>query len=248
MVHDLIAESEKLGFSKDSFGPFLKRVDPGNDAAPVTIEGLRAAGMAVILDQLILRGEGFSLISLAPDTPDTEAAVKRSRMPGAEVNFVSPSRFRTLISASLMHNFAGYLVAALLIIVAFLSLLFRDWKKVAYGLVPVITGIAFMTGVMGLLSLRFNVFNVVAAILVVGLGVDFGILMVYKASEGYDYDTDKSVLLGGLTTVTGIGALVLAQHPALRSIGATVLIGLAGAIPSALLVIPALQSFEKGKV
>jgi hypothetical protein len=37
-----------------------------------------------------------------------------------------------------------------------------------------------------------------------------------------------------------MGALVLARHPALYSIGITVLLGMCGAIPSAIFVIPAL--------
>jgi len=49
--------------------------------------------------------------------------------------------------------------------------------------------------------------------------------------------------LSGLTTVTGFGALVFAQHPALHSIGITVLLGIGAAIPSAIYVIPALYRY-----
>ena len=37
-----------------------------------------------------------------------------------------------------------------------------------------------------------------------------------------------------------IGALVMARHPSLHSIGVTVLLGISAAIPAALFVIPAL--------
>jgi predicted RND superfamily exporter protein len=40
--------------------------------------------------------------------------------------------------------------------------------------------------------------------------------------------------------LAGFGALVLARHPALHSIGLSVLVGISAAIPSALLVIPAM--------
>jgi uncharacterized protein len=53
-------------------------------------------------------------------------------------------------------------------------------------------------------------------------------------------ETDKAVLVSGLTTLLGFGALVLADHPALHSIGLTVLIGIAAAIPAALFVVPSL--------
>jgi predicted RND superfamily exporter protein len=55
---------------------------------------------------------------------------------------------------------------------------------------------------------------------------------------------DRAVLVSGLTTLAGFGALVLARHPALHSIGVTVLLGIGAAIPAALLVIPALSRRE----
>jgi predicted RND superfamily exporter protein len=48
------------------------------------------------------------------------------------------------------------------------------------------------------------------------------------------------VLVSGLTTLAGLGALALAHHPTMKSIGVTVLLGVGGGIPAALLVIPAL--------
>jgi hypothetical protein len=43
----------------------------------------------------------------------------------------------------------------------------------------------------------------------------------------------------------GLGALTLARHPALSSVGTTVMLGLCGVIPSALFVIPALYGRVK---
>ena len=95
-----------------------------------------------------------------------------------------------------------------------------------------------MFGVMGGLGIGFNLFNVVAAILIIGLGVDYGILVVCRISEGSNHATEKAVLVSGLTTLAGFGALVMARHPALHSIGVTVILGIGAAIPSALFVIP----------
>jgi predicted RND superfamily exporter protein len=97
----------------------------------------------------------------------------------------------------------------------------------------------FMVGAMGALGIAFNLFNVVAAILIIGLGVDYGIFMVNKLSRGLQQGTEQAIFVSGLTTLAGFGALVIARHPALHSIGITVLLGIIAAIPSALLVIPA---------
>jgi predicted RND superfamily exporter protein len=125
-------------------------------------------------------------------------------------------------------------------VILLLGLLFRNLKKVLLSLIPVVTGILFMIGVMGSLGIAFNLFNVVAAILIIGLGVDYGIFMVTKMTQGLDDATEKAVFVSGLTTIAGFGALILARHPALHSIGLSVLIGIGAAIPAALVIIPAM--------
>ena len=127
-----------------------------------------------------------------------------------------------------------------------LGLLFRNFKRLLLALVPVISGILFMVGVMGGLGISFNLFNIVAAVLIMGLGVDYGIFMVNKISQNVDDHTERAVFVSGLTTLAGFGALVLARHPALHSIGLTVLLGISAAIPSALLVIPAVYQKRQG--
>jgi predicted RND superfamily exporter protein len=64
--------------------------------------------------------------------------------------------------------------------------------------------------------------------------------MVTKISQGLDAATERAVFVSGLTTIAGFGALVLARHPALHSIGLSVLIGIGAAIPAALVIIPAM--------
>ena len=98
-----------------------------------------------------------------------------------------------------------------------------------------------MFGAMAWLGLELNLFNVVASILIIGLGVDYGIFMVCHGQQEQDLASARAVLVSGLTTLVGFGALVLAEHPALHSIGLTVLLGISAAVPTAVLVIPAFQ-------
>jgi predicted exporter len=72
--------------------------------------------------------------------------------------------------------------------------------------------------------------------------------MVCNLSEGYEHTANLGILLGGLTSFVGLGALTLAHHPAMSSIGITVLLGLCGVIPSALFVIPALYGRGNDKI
>ena len=180
------------------------------------------------------------VLTLAPDTPEIVAFFDHadSRLKG--VQLVSQTRFGELVGKALVKDFFHFLLRACLVVILLLVFLFRRPGKVLYALVPVATGLAFMFGVMGCLGIGFNLFNIVATIMIIGLGVDYGIFVVCRLSEGYDHATDRAIFVSGLTTLAGFGALVLARHPALHSIGISVCLGICAAIPSALLVIPAL--------
>ena len=239
VLDTLSRESASLGFLPDAFSPFIEglRASP----RPITLESLGEAGLGGLADALILREPGgVNVLTLVSDLPGLKELTARQPLASYRTRVVSPSSFREALSREIVRNFTWYVIVAFLAIVFILILLFRNLKKTGYVLIPVVTGMIYMLGAMGCLDIRFNIFNIVAAILVIGLAVDLGIFMIYRVTEGHDRSTDIAVLLSGLTTVASIGMLVLARHPALHSIGTTVLLGLAGAIPSALLVIPAL--------
>jgi predicted RND superfamily exporter protein len=127
------------------------------------------------------------------------------------------------------------------VVLVLLVLLFRRLSNILLASLPVLTGLLVMFGGMAWLGLELNLFNVVASILIIGLGVDYGIFMVCHAEQEQDLASSKAVLISGLTTLVGFGSLVLAAHPALHSIGISVLLGISAAVPTAVLVIPAFR-------
>jgi len=150
-----------------------------------------------------------------------------------------------VVSTAIAKDLRQFVGLALIIVTIILVLLLRNFYQVLLALLPVAAGLLSMFGIMGALGLSFNIFNLVAAILIIGLGVDYGIFMVYRLFRGSDAATEKAVLVSGLTTIAGFGVLVLARHPALNSIGLTVLLGVGGALPTVLWVLPALAGYSE---
>ena len=244
----LVQEGRVFGFSARAFEPFFTRL--AEPSPPITAENLRKSGLGEIVDALIISADDkVKVLTLVPDVPEVAALMDRRDKTLAAVRFVSQNRFSQIISRAIGEDFTKFIAKASVVVCLLLGLLFRNIKKVLLALVPVVSGLLFVFGVMGGLGIGFNLFNVVAAILIIGLGVDYGILVVCKISEGSNHATEKAVLVSGLTTLAGFGALVMARHPALHSIGVTVLLGIGAAIPSALFVIPALyqKKYEQSK-
>ncbi len=241
---DLAKEGEAYGFSKDAFAPFLKTL--GTPPPEATLEGLRTAGMGELVDSLIIRSPGMvRVLTMVPDTPEVVAALTEEikTLPG--IRLVSQSRFGDSVGHAIIHDFTRYLALTSALVLALLVVVFRSPSRVMLALVPVVTGLVCMLGIMGMFGIEFNIFNIAATILIIGLCVDYGIFMVCRLTEGSDHTTNRAVLVSGLTTIAGLGALALARHPSMYSIGITVLLGIGTGIPAALLVIPALCSKER---
>ena len=236
ILASLKKQAATLGFADDAFAPFTRSL--AAPVAPVTLTGADAAGLGSLVEALVVpEGKGVRILTLAPDSPAVAAALQ-GLQPAPRL--VSPTRFRAEISAAIGADFRRFISWAALLAGGLLVLLFRRPGKVLAAALPVATGLLGMFGIMGALGIEFNLFNVIATILVIGLGMDYGIFMVCRYSEGQDLATGRAVLASGLTTLAGFGALVLGRHPALHSIGVTVLLGIGTAIPAALLVVPAL--------
>ncbi|MDP1602746.1 MAG: MMPL family transporter, partial [Legionella sp.] len=159
----------------------------------------------------------------------------------AGVTIVSPKGFGVSIAEALHREFLRYMFVASLVILGVVALAFRGARDRLLALVPVFTGMIFMFGVMGALGMKINLFNIIATVLIIGLCVDYGIFMVSRVDGEADSATSRAVLVSGLTTIAGFGVLAIARHPALQSLGLTVLLGFGAAVPAALFVIPALQ-------
>ena len=97
-----------------------------------------------------------------------------------------------------------------------------------------------MLAIMVLTGIRLNFFNMAACVLVIGLSIDYGVFMVRR--QPAHRITDLAVMVSALTTIGGFGALALARHPAMFSLGITVILGIVPAMLCALIVVPALAS------
>jgi 1-acyl-sn-glycerol-3-phosphate acyltransferase len=90
----------------------------------------------------------------------------------------------------------------------------------------------WILGLMSVLGLKFNIVNVIISTLIFGLGDDYSIFTMDGLMEKYKHGTHKftsiraAVYLSALITIIGLGVLLLAKHPALRSIAAMSVMGI----------------------
>lgn len=109
--------------------------------------------------------------------------------------------------------------------------------------------------VMAIIGMKFNVVNIVAFPLIIGLGIDYSVHIFYRIvnEEKCDIEnaissTGKAVLFTTLTTLTAFGSFVFSVHPGFADFGILVSIGIALAFMNSLFVIPNLVKifYRKG--
>ena len=86
-------------------------------------------------------------------------------------------------------------------------------------------------GIMGYLNIPFNAANMISLPLMLGMGVDNGINIVYdfrRQTSRYRMSpsTAVAVILNTLTTMVGFAVLMLADHRGLQSLGRVLTIGM----------------------
>lgn len=144
----------------------------------------------------------------------------------------------------------GYLTAgglALLMVVLIIWLDFRRLVPTLLALVPLLMGVSWMVGLLGLLGLQFNPANLIALPLIFGISIDNGVHLVHRFFEQGAHrieevmkGTLKGVYLNSITTIVCFGALMLADHRGIASLGYVLVIGVTTCLVTAITFLPAL--------
>jgi predicted exporter len=122
---------------------------------------------------------------------------------------------------------AMWLCAALALVLVLLSLRYGLWRAAMLTL-PALLGIALALAFFGYAGIAVNLFNLMALMLVLGVGVNYAIFLI--EGRGRESATFAGVLLSACTTLLSFGLLAFSAMPALSGFGLTLLIGIGVAV------------------
>ncbi len=121
---------------------------------------------------------------------------------------------------------------------------FLDFRSIRYtvlALLPLGMGMLQMFGLMGWLDIALNPANMIVLPLILGIGIDNGVHIVhdYRQQSGryrLSASTANAVVINSLGNMVGFGALMLASHQGLQSLGRVLTIGMGCSLFSALVM------------
>lgn len=225
LAEQIDARFSGVGFQPGAFAPFSAYLRD-LPSPPLRVSDLRGTPLERLLDAMLVPvGDEVAVITYLRDVRSPDAL--QARLAGLEAHYFDRAEL-------LREIYQGHRKTTLLLIVAgsaivFLVLLirYRSARLALTAFLPAVLVATATLGVFGTLGIPVNLLNVVALILVMGMGVDYGIFLVDSHSEsGRLGATLLSVLFSCFTTVFVFGTLSLSMHPALRSIGLTTGVGI----------------------
>jgi len=147
-------------------------------------------------------------------------------------------------SLEMKRSYEQSALYSLVVIFAVLWLDFRNVKHALLAALPLALGMAQTLGLMGVLGIDLNPANLIGIPLILGIAVDYGVHIVHDSLErpgSYTISpsTANSVLVDALTTILGFGALMVASHRGLESLGRLLTLGVTMCTITSLIFLPA---------
>lgn len=130
----------------------------------------------------------------------------------------------TQLVTILNNDFTDIAVYSSLIVFFALLIGYGRIELAIIAFLPMAISWVWILGLMSLLGLKFNIVNIIISSLIFGLGDDYTIFTMDGLVERLKTGKQKlasvraAVYVSALTVVIGLGVLLLAKHPALRSI------------------------------
>lgn len=168
--------------------------------------------------------------------------VEEPNITGTPVNDVGSA---DVAIRAFQHSFGLALIAT----AAALLILLGNARASALVLMALLLAGLLTAALSVLVDIPFSIANIITLPLLLGVGVDAGIHIVYRRRSLdhlggglLDTATGRAILYSALTTIAGFGNLAIARHRALSGMGGLLTIGMMSVLIYTLVVLPAIMS------
>ncbi len=222
-------EASSLGFAQDAFQPFASAVEKeweiqeASYFEPVT---------STLGASMYFPGKDRTrIVNHLSVAPGTLSDVKATPVPEGCFIFSGEDVGNRIVSM-LSDDFDKVGLLCSIIVFLFLTLSMGSLELALTAFLPLAAGWVWILGIMHLGGISFNIVNIILATFIFGQGDDYTIFitegLMYERATGKKILTSykNTVMLSALIMFIGIGALITARHPAMRSLAEVTMIGM----------------------
>ncbi len=202
------------------------------DALPAAVRASSISPAGSWLLQVVPAGDAW-------DEPTLREFVTQVRTIDPDVTGVPVTQVESIADMRRAFEFVSWLSLAAILVIAWID--FGSLRTALLATSTVVAGVLLMLGLLGPLGLSLNLANFFAVPMLLGLGIDSAIHVLHRWKrdpEGLPA-TLTATAFTGVTTAIGFGALVLADHRGLASLGWAMLVGSMACVIVAVVALPA---------
>ena len=249
-VRSLIAQTApQAGLNADAFAPFFEAATRDYEPDSLYAAGLIPAGYQSTLMEHSYGGDYlcFTSVRCANDSVRSSESdyIRICDAIASDPNLLVLDTYYyttdTLLQMNDDFNVLQWISMLFVFVVLLLSFHFNV-KHTLLGFMPILFSWLIVLGAMVLFDVRFNLISIIISTFIFGIGVDYSIFVM----NGLTSDNDNklhyhktAILLSAVTLITTVSSMLLANHPAIRSVGFSTLVGLLSAVILAYVLQPA---------
>ena len=205
-------------------------------------EGGKDDGFVLIFPSISL-ADGEKVVSFAKEVRDVPLP------DGTTISAAGEAMLLADIIHMITREAPPVLTLTLVLIFLTLAILMGNLYATLLCLTPALGSLLVTLGLMPWLNIELNYLNIILVPVLFGVGIDGGVHLVTRFQTGSSMaetltEIGRAISGSILTSGLGFGALVLAHHPGLNSLGKFALLGLAVNLIFCLIVIPAVLSLR----
>lgn len=247
LLHNLQMAGKELKYNTAAFEPFSallnKQYEPASDS---TVSIIRKN----FLDDYITETPGkTTVITLVKLTPQNRQKLYNAFDNNTGTAVIDKQYLTGKFVEIINADFGSIALMSSILVFAVLLISYGRIELTLVSFIPMFISWIWILGIMGMLGITFNIVNIIISAIIFGLGDDYslfimdGLLQEYKTGKKNLASYKSSILLSAVTTIAGLGVLIFAKHPALRSIAVIAIIGILCVVVIGQLLIPFLFNF-----
>jgi predicted exporter len=214
----------EAGFRAGSFDRFAATIaEPGVD--PLTPEDFETSPLARVIDSLVHLEGRWAVVTYLRGV-HSGVAVRELIRDLDNAHYIDQGEIVAEVYQGFRESTVRMLVVGSGVVFVVLMLRYRDFKRGLLAFLPPALAALTTFGLFGLLGQPVNVVSAVSLLVVLGMGVDYGIFTVDSARQsGRLGATLSSLLISCLTSIFVFGVLAFSGQTALQALGLTVGVG-----------------------
>lgn len=242
LFSNLESAGKQLGYSTAAFDDFRRMISK-DYSLPDTSNGNFIAG-AALNGYLVQTPDHVSLYSLIKVAPGKRNEVYTALGDSGGQVVMDKQYITSRLVEIVNKDFTRIALITSILVFVVLLITYGRIELALVAFIPMVITWIWILGIMGMAGLKFNIVNIIISALIFALGDDYslfimdGLVNEYRAGKKTLASFKSSIVLSALTTITGLGVLIFAKHPALRSIAVISIIGIASVALIAQVMIP----------